>query len=1080
MNHFTFRNLVLPALGKSLMLFALLLCGSAAFAQTTTASITGIVNDANDEGLVGATVVATHVPSGTRYGTATNATGRYTLPAVRVGGPYTITVTYTGFESETRENVFTSLGVASNQNFQMKESGVALGEVAITATRNPLNTSKNGASTSISEQEIMVLPTVNRDLTDFTRLTPQANLLGDNVISIAGANNRYNAIYIDGAVNNDVFGLAGSGTNGGQTGVSPISPDAIEQFQVVVAPYDVKLSGFAGGGINAVTRSGTNEVSGSAYWFTRNENLAGYKPSVPDTADKKLRRLPDFAANTYGLRVGGPIVKDKVFFFINAELQRDETPQPFDFANYNGNSSKAQIEAFANRLRELGYDPGGFESKVNRLDGEKILARFDFNLSQNHKLMLRHHYTKGTATYDQASFNNRIRFANNGIFFPSTTNSTALELTSVFGEKVSNNLSIGYTTVRDDRDQLGNAFPNISITDGTGVIWAGTEPFSTANALDQNILTLSDYVNLYLGNHTVTLGTSNEFFSIYNLFVRQSYGEYRYDSLAQFMNNMLPSRYLRSYSLVDNINGDGSAAAADFKAMQLGFYIQDEYAISKRLTTTLGIRVDIPMFLDDPLEARVFNEGVLEQVSAVYDLKGARAGQSPQAQTLFSPRLGFNYDVMGNNKYVVRGGVGIFTSRIPFVWPGGMFTNNGIIIASVDASASDIANVQGFAFRPDAANQYTNEDFGKVGGSSQLDLFSKKFRYPQTFRTSLAVDVKLPWGLTGTIEGIYSKVLNNVTYQNVNVAPSIGNLQGNGDNREIYNGSRISNAYTAIILGSNTNEGHSYNITGQIQKAFSKGMVGGVSYTFGESKTINDLTSSQNLSNWRFNESVNSRNNLPTSYSDFDLGHRVNAFLSKRIEYGNNFGGATTISLYYNGQSGQRFSYTYNNRLVNDDSQNGQDLIFVPATRDQINLVDDAVFGTADQQWANLDEFIKNDDYLSTRRGQYAERNGGRLPFTNIVDLKVMQDVFINVGGKRRAIQISLDMFNFTNMLNKDWGRRYVITNDAYNLIAVTRSSASTTATYKFNKPKADVWNIDESGINSSIWQAQLGVRLLF
>jgi hypothetical protein len=1080
MNHFTFRNLAVVPIGKAMLLFALLFCGLTTFAQVTTSTITGLVTDVNGDGLIGATVVATHVPSGTRYGSATNALGRFTLPAVRVGGPFTVTVSYTGFETATRENIYTNLGVVSSQNFELKESGFALGEVAITAFKNPLNTLKTGASTSISEDEIMVLPTVNRDLTDFIRLTPQANLLGDNVISIAGANNRYNAIYIDGAVNNDVFGLAGSGTNGGQTGISPISPDAIEQFQVVVAPYDVKLSGFAGGGINAVTRSGTNEVNGSAYWFTRNESLAGYKPSVPDSAAKEVRRLPNFSANTYGVRVGGPIVKDKVFFFINAEMQRDETPQPFDFANYNGNSSQAEIDAFDSRLREFGYDPGGYLSKVNSLNGEKILARFDFNLGQDHKLMLRHHYTKGTATYDQASFNNRIRFANNGIYFPTTTNSTALELTSVFGETVSNNLTIGYTTVRDDRDPLGSAFPSLEITDGAGVIWAGTEPFSTANALDQNILTLTDYVNFYLGNHTVTLGTSNEFFSIYNLFVRQSYGVYRYDSLAQFMNEMLPSRYLRSYSLVDNISEDGSAAAADFNAMQLGFYFQDEYAVSKRFTTMLGLRVDIPVFLDDPAVATVFNEEVLEQVSAVYDLQGALAGQAPESQTLFSPRIGFNYDVMGNTKFVVRGGVGIFTSRIPFVWPGGMFTNNGILIASVDAGKTDIANTPGFEFRPDANNQYTNEDFGKVGGSAQLDLFAKKFRYPQTFRTSLAFDVKLPWGMIGTVEGIYSKVLNNVTYQDVNVAPSIGRLQGGPDSRDIYNGSKISNKYTAIILGSNTNEGHSYNITGQLQKPFTNGWVGSVSYTFGESKTINDLTSSQNLSNWRFNESVNSRNGLPVSYSDFDLGHRINAFVSKRIEYGKEFGGATTISLYYNGQSGQRFSYTYSNRLVNDDSQNNQDLIFVPASRDQINLVDDAVFGTADQQWANLDEFINNDEYLSTRRGQYAERNGGRLPFTNILDLKVLQDVFMNLGGKRRTIQLSLDMFNFTNLLNKDWGRRYVVTNDNYSLIAVTRASASNTATYKFSKPKAEVWNIDESGISSSIWQAQLGVRLLF
>jgi len=1084
MNAFTFNKWSSAKAFKALFTVAFLLCGLTAFSQITTSSISGKVSDDSGEGLIGATVVATHVPSGTRYGTSTNESGRYLLPAVRVGGPYTIIVTYTGYESREDKNLYLSLGQTFLHDVRLSENAQVIEEIAIVAKKDILNTEKNGASTSVSEDEINVLPTVNRDLTDFLRLTPQANILGDNIISIAGANNRFNAVYIDGAVNNDVFGLAASGTNGGQIGVSPISPDAIEQFQVVVAPYDVKLSGFNGGGINAVTRSGTNEINGSAYWFTRNEKLAGLKPSVPDSLDKSLRRLPKFQANTYGFRVGGPIVKDKVFFFINAELQRDETPQPFDFANYSGSSSKAEIDAFAARLEELGYTAGGYESKINTLDGEKILARFDFNLSQNHNLMLRHHYTKGTSTYDQASFNNRIRFSNNGINFPSTTNSTAIELNSIFGDKVSNNLIIGYTAVRDDRDPLGDPFPTITITDrpSTSVIWAGTEPFSMANELNQDIITLTNNVNIYSGKHNITIGTSNEFFKIYNLFIRQTYGEYRYDSLAQFMNGLAPTNYFRSYSLVDNISEDGSAAAAEFKAMQLGVYIQDEYEFSSRFKASLGLRLDVPFFLDDPSEARTFNESVIDQVSAVYDLHGARAGQAPGSQLLFSPRLGFNYDVMGNRDLIVRGGAGVFTGRIPFVWPGGMYTNNGILIASVSANAADFNNnIQAPFFQSDVNQQYTNEDFGKVGGSSQLDLFAEDFKYPQTFRASLAADIKLPWGLVGTVEGIYSKVLNNITYDNVNVTPSTANLTGGPDDRDIYPSTRISNLYTDIILGYNTNEGHSYNITGQVQKTYRNGWVGSVAYTYGQSKTINDLTSSQNLSNWRFNESVNSRNGLPPSYSDFDLGHRFTAFISKRIEYGKRFGGATTFTLFYNGQSGQRYSYTYSGRLVRDDTQTNQDLIFVPASQDQINLVDNAQLGTAAQQWANLDEFIRNDEYLSTRRGQYAERNGARLPFTNILDFKVMQDIYMEMGGKRRAIQVSLDIFNFTNLLNQDWGRRNVMTNDNYSLIGVTRDPASqTTATYTFNKPKGDVWSIDESGINSSLWQAQLGVRLLF
>ncbi|TNE62697.1 MAG: hypothetical protein EP344_04805, partial [Bacteroidetes bacterium] len=499
MNSFTLSNRKFMV-GRMIAIAAFLLSGLTVFAQVTTSSITGSVTDADGEALVGATIVATHVPSGTRYGTSTNDAGRYIMPAVRVGGPYTIVVTYTGFERQESNNIYLSLGQSFRHDVNMSENAQILDEVAVVAKRDILNTEQAGPSTSISEDEINVLPTVARDLTDFTRLTPQANITGDNVISIAGANNRFNAVYIDGAVNNDVFGLAASGTNGGQTGITPISPDAIEQFQVVVAPYDVKLSGFSGGGINAVTRSGSNEIEGSVYYFMRNEGLAGKRP----TNDEKLA---DFKAQTYGLRLAGPIIKDKAFFFVNAELQKDETPQPFDFANYNGNATQSQLDQISSALQTLGYDPGGYLGKTDKLEGQKILARLDFNLSQNHKLMVRHHYTKGTSTYAQSSSNRLIRYANAGIYFPSVTNSTAVELNSILGEKASNNLIVGYTSVNDDRDPLGSPFPGIEIQDGSGSIQAGSELFSGANGLEQKIFTLTDNFNLYMGKHNITIGT---------------------------------------------------------------------------------------------------------------------------------------------------------------------------------------------------------------------------------------------------------------------------------------------------------------------------------------------------------------------------------------------------------------------------------------------------------------------------------------------------------------------------------------------------------------------------------------------
>jgi hypothetical protein len=1049
---------------------------------STTSTISGLVTDGSGEPLVGVTVVAVHTPSGTKYGTSTRVDGRYTIPGARVGGPYTITAIYTGFDNREESNIYLSLGQVYRHDIDMSEKSTVMDEVVITATGGLLGSSTDGASTSISEEAIQVLPTVARDLTDFTRLTPQANILGDNTISIAGQNNRYNAIYIDGAVNNDVFGLAASGTNGGQTGISPISPDAIEQFEVVVAPYDVKLSGFNGGGINAVTRSGSNEIEGSAYFLTRNQNLASVKRSLADTIDKADRKLADFSANTYGLRVGGPLVKDKAFFFINAELLRQETPQPFEFSQYNGDTqNESQIMAFRDRLIALGYDPGEYLGKTETLDGEKILVRLDFNLNDKNKLMVRHHYTRGTATYAQASSSNRILFANAGIFFPSTTNSTAVELTTLFSDRMSNNLIIGYTAVNDDRDPVGDPFPGIEIQDGSGTIVAGSELFSGANSLEQKIFTLTDNFNLYAGKHTFTFGTHNEFFSIYNLFIRRAYGYYRWGSMDDFLNGELPNRYRRSYSLLpgDGV-ADGASAAAEFNALQLGFYAQDEIQVNDQFKLSIGVRADIPMFLDDPTEAPIFNNTVAAEVEAAgYDLRGAQAGKAPATQLLWSPRLGFNYDVNGDQTFVIRGGTGIFTSRVPFVWPGGMFTNNGLLLADLDANSSAIANNPNFMFQPRITEQYRNEDFGLSSGSSQLDLFAENFKYPQTWRSSLAFDVKLPAGMKGSVEGIFSKTLNNVIYENVNVTPSFGTLDG-ADNRLLYDGSKISSEYTDILLAYNTNEGYSYNVTAQVVKPFTNGYTASVAYTFGESKVINDLTSSQNSSNWRFLETVNGRNSVELGYSDFDLGHRINAFVSKRFEYGGTTGGATTVTLFYNGQSGQRYSYVYGNRIVRDDFSNLEDLIYVPRDASEINLIDDASAGTAAEQWAALDAFIEADDYLSQHRGEYAERNGARLPFTNIVDLKVMQDFFVEMNGKRRTLQVSLDVFNFTNMLHRNWGRRYFLTNDLYGLITANRSGTDTTATYTFRAPSNNVYQMDESGINSSLWQAQLGVRLLF
>lgn len=1076
---------------KLIAAVTLLFFSQVAFSQgTTTSAINGRVTGGDGESLPGATVVALDVPTGSQYGTVTNLDGFYRLPNLNVGGPYTVTISFVGFESFVREGVFLQLGQTLNINANLSETATTIEGVEIVAQqRDVFDGNRTGAETYVSREEIQKLPTLSRAVGDFVRFTPQANFTGGNgAISVAGINNRYNAISFDGAVNNDVFGLAASGTNGGQTGGTPISLDAIDQFQIVLAPYDVRQGGFAGASINAVTRRGTNEFEGSAYYFYRNQSLAG---KTPGKDIEERTKLADFTASTYGMRLGGPIIKNKLFFFLNAEFQRDETPQPFSFSDYQGDATEEQLSAFSSKLRGYGYDPGGYLNNARELNGDKFLVRFDYNISQNHRLMLRHSYVKSESFDANRSSNRTINFYNNGVYFPSTTNSTALELKSNWNT-MNNNLIIGYTTVRDQRDPLGGRFPYLIIDDGDGTIRAGSEQFSTANQLDQDILTVNNNFSIYKQAHTITFGINVEYSQTYNLFMRQAFGVYEFNSLDDFLNDAPAVRYDRGYSLVDDVVGDGSKAAADFRTMQFGFYVQDDYQVSDRFKVTAGLRFDIPQYLDNPnagANQAVWDEfnssGKAEIESYGFDLKGAQAGEMPRAYLSVDPRLGFNYDVNGDQTTQLRGGIGLFTSRLPLVWPGGSFTNNGVTVGGVRY----FGDVE---FRPDVENQYTATDFGQSDPipSGQLDLFTEDFKNPQMLRTSIAVDHKLPWwGLVGTLEGIYTKTINNVLYYNVNQKPAYGTFITNGeDQRPYYPNERILPEYTRIILGTNTNQGYTYNITAQLTKPLSDGFSGTLAYTFGSAKALNDGTSSQNSSQWRYMENVRGLNHLDLSYSDFDMGHRVLAFLSYRLEYANNF--ASTFSLVYNGQSGQRFSYVYNDNFgrLNNERENAGNLIWIPANQGEINLVDimdddGNVTLSAAEQWNNLNSFIESDKYLNDNRGGYAERNGARLPFESVIDFKFVQDFNFNVAGKAQTFQLTVDIFNFTNLLNPEWGIRRFISNDALQLVTWTGfEDDGTTPKFNYTGPSdvEEVYNVSDVGIYGSRWTGQIGVRYIF
>ena len=1091
---------------KLFTLFCFVILSGAMFGQgVTTATLNGSVEDTAGESLIGANVSALHEPSGSFYGNATNLEGIYRIQNMRVGGPYTITVSYSGYEDFVKKDVYLSLGQSFNLNVVINEKSTDLETVFITASASDIfDGNRTGQETVINEKLINDVPTISRAIGDFARLNPLANITeGDDgfSISLAGQNNRYNSIYIDGAVSNDVFGLAGSGTNGGQTGVNPISIDAIEQFQISVAPFDVRQSGFAGGAINAVTRSGTNNLDGSAYIFHRNENLAGRMPSDIIEDGEERAKLDDFSATTYGMRLGGPIVKNKIFFFVNAEIQRDNTPQPFDINTYNGEADVARLGELSNFINEnYNYDIGTFDNNTAFLNSDKVLAKLDFNLNKDHKLSLRHSYVSATNLEARNSSPFGINYITGSEFFVSKTNSTALELNSVFGNSMSNNLTVTATFIRDDRDPSGDPFPTVFIEDGDGEINLGAERFSTANLLNQDVITIKNDFNIFKGKHNFLIGANLELFNAGNLFIRNNYGRYRWfnddngTGLDAFLAGAPATQYERSFSQVDNIAGDETAAIASFRQSLLGFYVQDEIQVSNKLKVTAGVRVDVPIWPTDQPTNEEFNTSTIPAIESFgYDLKGARTGQFIGSSLLFSPRVGFNYDVTGDRTTQLRGGVGIFTSRVPLVWPGGAYNNYGFNIGEGGSRDQE--------FIADVQNQPVRADLNNLTPSGQIDLFAEDFKLPQVLKVNVAMDRNLGNGFIATLEGVYSKDLNAVRYENLNLKPSDRNLtEAGGDDRPLFLGTQaafgddvIDPNYTYIMLGSNTGEGYAYNLAASISKNFNKGFSGMLSYSYGDSYSVFDATSSQNNSQWRGFHNVNGRNTERSAQrSTFAAGHRIFGQVAYEIEYANF--GKSKIALNFNAQSGNNFSYVVGARnflFIDDGGFDNNELVYVPSSIDDIpltTLTRDGVDYTPAEQWDILNAYIENNSGLSNYRGDYVERNTARSPMEFTMDLRFTQDIFQDFGGKENSLQLSIDIFNFTNMINKDWGRRrFAGSFGNYRLLELENNTVgnNTSPEYTISTDLIDgdePWtnNINDSGFRSSRWQMQIGLRYSF
>lgn len=1083
------------------ILAMVLLVPTILLAQNTTSGMRGLVKIAGGQPLVGATVTVTHEPTGTVYKTQTRTGGTYVINNMNPGGPYTIVVTFVNYGTETLNEVYVGLGEVATIDVNLKEKGNDLGNVVVTTIQNKKGdfSGKGGAETTIGKEKLDNLPTVGRNLQDFLRFVPQAKISGSDGnlagISFGGQNNRYNSFYIDGAANNDQFGLASSGTNGGQTGGAPISIDALDQIQVVLSPYDASIGNFTGAGINATTRSGTNKTQASVYTFYRNQDLTGKTP----TGDKNAAtRLANFTSQTSGFRVGGALIKNKLFYFLNAETVRDERPQPF-IGTYSGNTApgSANFNAMLARLASFGYDPGGYIDNKEELKVDRLAAKLDWNVNTNHRLSVSYRYNKSERVNVPTTSNTSINFYNGGYLFPNTTHSGSVELKSTFKKGQSNKLLLTFTSVTDDRGPLGNPFPRVTIQDGAGRFVFGTENFSTANLLTQRNFALLDFYKFTKGKHNFTIGTDNELTFANNVFIRDNYGTYTFPDVATFINNGFPNQYSRSFSVIDGITGDNTSAAAKVDFMRLAGFINDEIRVNNNLTVNVGVRLDYVRFMNQPVEDPFFNDTALGRIAQHYDLKGARSGQMAQPRASISPRIGFTYKIPEEN-LVIRGGAGLFTGRMPLAWPGGVYNNTGRSIGGIFLGSQAAAQAAGLRFVANPFGQPSAQDLGinVNNAKGQVDLISRDFRLPKIFRGSIAADKRIGNGWTLTAEAMVTANINEIYYENVNILPPT--LKATGpDTRNVYSATGSApfipirangtNPYTGIYLLSNkaSEKGFAYNFTFTVDKQAAKGWSFNANYAYGNSYVTYEGTSSQNNSQFNTLATVNGRNFATRARSDFDLGHRITAFVSKKFVYAKK-SMATTISLFYTGQSGNPLTYVYNSSMVRDVSAaNSQDLIYIPTANDIRNMVFvQSGTWTPDMQRAALETYIQGSPYLNKNRGQYAERNGDRLPFTHVLDLSFKQDFSVKIGKDRIAMQLTYDIFNFSNMLNREWGRQYFASFNTFQLMSFRGYQAGTTVpTYSFVPPANNApYTVSTSTAPSfsARWVSQVGLRISF
>jgi hypothetical protein len=1091
---------------------------STAMAQITTSGISGKVT-ANGEDIIGATIKAVHQPSGTVYRAVTNIDGRYSIQGMRPGGPYVLEVSYVGYKTKEVKNFNLSLGQNTILNESLSENAEMLQDVVVTADRNNnMRTDRAGATTSINADQIEAVPTVSRSMNDLLKLTPQGANVGSG-FSVGGGNYRQSYVTVDGAAFNNAFGIGGNLPGNG----SPISLDALDQISVSSSPYDVRLSGFTGGAISAVTKSGTNQFKGTAYMYTTNSHLRGNKVS-----DYELNRLQSHST-TWGASFGGPIIKDKLFFFANGEYQNNISAGPSGTARVNASDEWSPSSGTVHRplqsdmdnmlsflSKNYGYNPGRYQGYSLDTPSYKFLARIDWNINENNKLNIRfsksHDKDSSAPSSSTTPFKDSViypggedatggksqsgRTANAGLYFESARyyqeknfTSFAAEWNSKWGG-VNNVLRATYSYQDEPRTYVGGMFPTVDILkNGSYYMGFGPDPFTEGNLRQVKTFVATDEATWSMGIQNFTAGLQFETNKATNGFGAASAGYYVFESMDDFMNGKAP----RSYGVTFPMDGSGQFLAT-MKYNQFSAYVQDQVNFSDRFRLTAGLRFELPIY---PELENNYNKafaamkwkndaGVESQYST---------DQLPDAPLTVSPRVGFNWDILGNHKLVLRGGTGYFIGRLPFVWLVSAVGNAG---CGQYTYYYNTPSDKGATYKMDKFYQ-SREDQLKVlqqqglavnredaAAPSTPTIIDKDLKMNATWKTSLALDAKLPYDIDFSLEGIYSREFNPATVINLDRywdGKSYTELAP-GDKRKWYSRNSYSNPYMI------TNAGHKayyYSITASLAKKFAFGLNLSASYTYSKAKSYGDGVGDQVSSAYYNNRySVNGNNDMELGYGTYVAPNRLLISASYKKDYGKNFGSEVGLIYegmnmgYADGYSCTRYTYQLTGNVVNDYGSNG--LVYIPASRealDKWNFKDNGKY-TAEQQKDDFWAYINQDDYLKNHKGEYAERGGAVMPWHHQLDFKFNQNFYLNVAGQKNTLQFGVDIKNLANLLNNSWGLYKTVNNT--KLLKYTAGKDGAAGSFQFQKNGKEVLSKTYTNLTSfnSTYSIQFSIRYIF